>query len=97
MKKSITTINPNRSKQPKKHSIGFVYLQLFLTITLLILGTITLFQKDLFIWFQLLLGITIFDMGINNGLIYKRKYATVLYLVVGLAIIVLFVLRLLGV
>jgi len=94
MKKSITTINPPKRKNPPTF---FIWIQFVLTIALIILGVITIFKTDLFKWFQLLLGITITDMGLNNYLVYKRPFVTPLYLVIGIAIILSFILKILGV
>ena len=98
MKKSITTIHPQpQKKQSSRISVGWVWIQFLLTIALVILGIVTIFQPELLLWFQLLLGITLLDMGLNNLLFYKRKYVTLLYVAVGVIIIVLFILKLVGV
>ncbi len=74
-----------------------VWLQFVLTIALIILGIVTIFNTKLFTWLQLLLGVTIVDMGINNHFIYKRPYITGLYLIIGIAIIASFVFKTIGV
>ncbi len=87
MKKSITNINPKVKQKKKDKSIIFLNIQFILTISLLVLGILSLIYKDLYFYFKLLLGITIIDMGINNKLIYKRLNATYVYLGVGVIII----------
>lgn len=87
MKKSITSINPKVKQKKKDKSIIFLNIQFILTISLLVLGILSLIYKDLYFYFKLLLGITIIDMGINNKLIYKRLNATYVYLGVGVIII----------
>ena len=89
MKKSITSINPKVKQKKKDKSIIFLNIQFILTISLLVLGILSLIYKDLYFYFKILLGITIIDMGINNKLIYKRLNATYVYLGV-VAIIILF-------
>ena len=87
MKKSITKINPKAMKKKKDNTKLFLTIQFVLTILLLVFGILSLIYKDLFFYFKLLLGITIIDMGINNQLIYKRLYATYVYLGVGVVIL----------
>ena len=86
MKKSITKINPKVMKKKKDNTKLFLTIQFILTILLLVFGILSLIYKDLFFYFKLL-GITIIDMGINNQLIYKRLYATYVYLGVGVVIL----------
>lgn len=95
MKKSITTIHPKTKK--KNPPTFLVWIQFVLTIALIILGIVTIFKSDLFKWFQLLLGVTITDMGINNHFVYKRPFITPLYIVIGTLIIISFILKILGV
>ncbi len=101
MKKSITTINPKVKKKeqtPKKDKrIYLVYLQFFLTIAIVVMGIITIFQRSFFPWFQLTLGITLLLMGINNRFTYRRKYFTLIYSIIGIGIIVFFILGQIGV
>ena len=99
MKKSITNINPNGKKIEKKVSKYPKYLiiiQLILTLTVIIFGIITLFKNELVYVFELILGITLIVMGINNHLIYKRKNLTILYFLIGLGAFILAILKLIG-
>ena len=87
MKKSIIKINPKATKKKNDNTKIFITIQFILTILLLVLGILSFIYKDLFFYFKLLLAITIIDMGINNQLIYKRLYATYVYLGVGVILL----------
>ena len=99
MSKSVVQLNPKAKKQQEK-SFSYlkvlIILQLFLTIGLIIFGIVTIFKTDLLYIFEILLGITLLVMGLNNFLIYKRRNLTILYIIIGLGSIVLAVLKLLG-
>ena len=99
MKKSITSINPKGKKQEKKvtkYPKILIIIQLILTITVIVFGLITLFKNELVYIFELILGITLIDMGINNHLIYKRNKLTILYFLIGFGATLLAILKLLG-
>ena len=99
MSKSVVQLNPKAKKQQEK-SFSYlkvlIILQFFLTIGLIIFGIVTIFKTDLLYIFEILLGITLLVMGLNNFLIYKRRNLTILYIIIGLRSIVLAVLKLLG-
>ena len=99
MSKSVVQLNPKNKKQQEK-SFSYlkvlIILQFFLTIGLIIFGIVTIFKTDLLYIFEMLLGITLLVMGLNNFLIYKRRNLTILYIIIGLGSIVLAVLKLLG-
>ena len=99
MSKSVVQLNPKAKKQQEK-SFSYlkvlIILQFFLTIGLIIFGIVTIFKTDLLYIFEILLGITLLVMGVNNFLIYKRRNLTLLYLIIGLGSIILAVLQLLG-
>ena len=99
MSKSVVQLNPKAKKQQEK-SFSYlkvlIILQFFLTIGLIIFGIVTIFKTDLLYIFEILLGITLLVMGLNNFLIYKRRNLTILYIIIGLGSIVLSVLKLLG-
>ena len=99
MSKSVVQLNPKDKKQQEK-SFSYlkvlIILQFFLTIGLIIFGIVTIFKTDLLYIFEILLGITLLVMGLNNFLIYKRRNLTILYIIIGLGSIVLAVLKLLG-
>lgn len=99
MSKSVVQLNPKAKKQQEKsfsYLKALIILQFFLTIGLIIFGIITIFKTDLLYIFEILLGITLLVMGLNNFLIYKRRNLTILYIIIGLCSIVLAVLKLLG-
>ncbi len=99
MKKSVMTINPKVKEKEKKYNYlkVLMIIQFILTISLIVLGIITVFNNDLLYVFELVLGITLIDMGINNYLIYKRNSLTILYLIIGLGSFVLAIMGLLGI
>lgn len=99
MSKSVTKLNPKVKEKEKKNQNFLkvmIAIQFFLTIGLIIFGIITIFKTSLLYVFELLLGITLLDMGINNHIIYKRPNLTILYLIIGLGSIILAILKLMG-
>lgn len=73
----------------------FLYLQVFLSVLLLIFGIITMFfNKDFMIGVYLLLSLVLFMMAWNNFKIYKRKYISILYTIFGIITLVSFILEL---
>ena len=87
---------------PKKSVINrtnilFVDIQVFLTCLVIILFIIALFNKKMIIGVEISLVLALLCMAYNNFKIYKRKFATIMYMVVAVVILVLLVLRLLGV
>ena len=62
-------------------------LQIALAIFLIAFGVASIFERDLFIISQILIGILMFVIGFNNKRIYKRKYMTPIYLGLGIVII----------
>lgn len=99
MKKSITNINPKGKKQEKKvpkYPKYLIIIQLILTIAVIAFGIIALFKNELVYIFELILGITLIDMGINNHLIYKRNKLTILYFLIGLGAAVIAILKIIG-
>lgn len=99
MSKSVVQLNP-KAKKEKEPNITFfkvlITIQFILTISVIILGIVTIINTDLLYIFELLLGITLLIMGLNNYLIYKRKNLTILYLIIGLGSIILAILKLIG-
>ena len=99
MSKSVVQLNPKaKNRQEKNFSYlkVLIILQFILTIGLIIFGIVTIFKTDLLYIFEIFLGATLLVMGLNNFLIYKRKYLTILYIIVGLGSIMLAILKLLG-
>lgn len=80
-----------------KNNILFVNLQIILTIAVIIMFIVYMFNKKYFMWLELVLSLALLVMGYNNQVIYKRKNATILYVFVGTLLLILFILSLFGV
>ncbi len=93
-KKQVKQVSINQKKGGFSFLTLFLWLQFLLTIALLVLGVVTLFQFQLLSYFQLLLGVTLIVMGINNIFVFKRKNVTLLYLGIGIFILILYILKL---
>ncbi len=73
-----------------------IIIQLILTIALIILGIITIFKPTMLRTFEIVLGITLIDIGLNNQLIFKRKNLTALYYFIGLGSLIIGIFQILG-
>ena len=73
-----------------------IIFQLILTIALIILGIITIFKPTLLRTFEIVLGITLIDIGFNNQMIFKRKNLTVLYYIIGIGSLIIGIFQILG-
>ncbi len=83
---------------PGQISYPLLYLQALLTIAMIILGILSLINSKIYFdWFELILGITLFDIGFNNAKIFKRNGGTILYIGVGAVLFFLALLSLLRV
>lgn len=80
-----------------RFNIIFINAQLFLTFLTLGLFIWYLFDHRMIYLFQLFLGITLLVMAYNNQIIYRRKKATVLYILIGVFLLVLDLVMYLGV
>ncbi len=98
MSKSVTKLNPKAKQQEKSflHLKILIVIQFILTISVIILGIVTIINPKLIYIFEIVLGITLLIMGLNNYLIYKRKNLTLLYAIIGLGSIILAILKLIG-
>lgn len=83
-------------KKVSKYPKYLIIIQLILTLTVIIFGIITLFKNELVYVFELILGITLIVMGINNHLIYKRNKLTILYFLIGLGAVIIAILKIIG-
>ncbi|MBR1718062.1 MAG: hypothetical protein IJ715_02185 [Bacilli bacterium] len=73
-----------------------IYLQFILSILLLIVLIAGLFVKGLdLIWISIM-GLLLLILSFNNHNIYKRKYATPIYLIFGIIVLVSVVVRLIN-
>ena len=84
-------------RQITRFNILFVNIQLFLTFFTIGLFIWYLFDSSMIYWFQFFLGITLLVMAYNNQIIYRRKLATILYLVIGVVLLALDIIMYLGV
>ena len=84
-------------KQNPRLKYAMLFAQFFLSIITLAFAITFMFNKNIVAPFQISLALTMFVMGINNLLVYKRKFFTIIYFIIGLALIVLAVLTILGV
>ena len=87
---------------PKKSVINrtnilLVDIQVFLTFLVIILFILCLFNRKFVLAVEISLILALLCMAYNNLKIYKKKVATIVYLVVAIALIVLLILRLLGI
>ena len=73
-----------------------IIIQLILTIALIILGIITIFKPTLLRTFEIVLGITLIDIGFNNQMIFKRKNLTILYYIIGIGSLIIGIFQILG-
>lgn len=91
-------VQPKKKETPQvKLSYPMLYLQVFLTITMIVLGVITLLNSKMLPWFELSLGVTLLDIALNNALFYKRNGGTILYVVIGMILIGLSIMAFIGV
>lgn len=84
-------------KDNSKLKFTMLIIQFFLSIVTLAFAITFMFNKNIVAPFQISLALTMFSMGINNLLVYKRKFFTIIYFIIGLALAVLAVLTILGV
>ena len=72
MSKSVTKLNPKAKQQQEKsflHLKILIVIQFILTISVIILGIVTIINPKLIYIFEIVLGITLLIMGLNNYLI----------------------------
>ncbi len=87
----------NKGSVINKFNILFVDLQIVMTILTIIVFVLFLFNSGLKMFLQLSLGVTLLVMAYNNQRIYKRKSATIMYIIVGSTLLILDLLLLLGI
>lgn len=85
------------SRKVTRFNIVFINIQLFLTFFTIGLFIWYIIDADMVYTFQLFLGITLLVMAYNNQIIYQRKKATVLYTLVGVALLILDLIMYIGV
>ena len=62
-------------------------LQITLAIFAITFAIASIFEKELFLICELLVGLLMFVIAYNNQKVYKRKYMTIVYLGLGIVII----------
>lgn len=87
----------NNGSVINKLNILFIDLQIVMTILTIIVFILFLFNSGLKMFLQLSLGVTLLVMAYNNQRIYKRKSATIMYIIVGSTLLILDLLLLLGI
>ena len=70
-----------------------INLQVVCTIVAIILFIIFIFKREVWIYLGLLLGFSLFLMAYNNYVIYKKKYMTVIFTIMGLLLVVYSIVR----
>lgn len=63
--------------------------QLILSVAVLFFGCVCIFNSEFLVAVEKLLGLTILTMAYNNHFTYKRKGMTIVYAILGVAILVL--------
>lgn len=89
MSKKDKNINDKLYKEYKVKKIG-LNTQFTLMIVLIILLVLRLFNPFFKAYYLLALAINLLVIAYNNHTIYKRKYFTLLYLIVGLISLIIF-------
>lgn len=96
-KEEVSKKIEDTKKNNSKLKFAMLIIQFFLSLVTLAFAITFVFNKNIVAPFQISLALTMFSMGINNLLVYKRKFFTILYFIIGLALAVLAVLTILGV
>ena len=96
-KKKVEEDSTPKKSVINRTNILLVDIQVFLTFLVIILFIICLFNRKFVIGVEISLILALLCMAYNNLKIYKKKSATIVYLVVAIALIVLLILRLLGI
>lgn len=84
-------------KKINKNNILIVNIQLLLTIISCVAFIMYLFNRKMWPILQFCLGGTLIYMAYSNYKIYNKKYFTIVYLIIGLILIFLNILKIVGV
>ena len=82
--KQLTKINPPKEK--KQNQVG-IYIQLGLTLASIILLIVYFFKPQFMIYLQITFALDLLMMAYNNKTTYKRRYFSVLYVIMALVIL----------
>lgn len=72
----------------KKTAILGIYLQMFVTVVVVILGLICLFGGDFSFLLKILVAVDLLVMAYNNYKVYPKKKLTILYVLVAIVVLV---------
>lgn len=79
-------------------NILYIVLQGLLTIAMLVFAVLSVtLDKSFYKFFVLFMGLDLIIIGINNYKVYKRRNATIMYIVTGVILIIFIILKWLGV
>ncbi len=81
----------------KKNFKLTIYLQLVLSIITLVLFVMYLINNKYLSFLELALGFNLLVTGYNNEKVYKRRNLTILYIIFGIVMIVISIIKFLGV
>ena len=88
----------NKKTNTNKINLGLVIIQFIITIACIVVGLIYLFaSKNLLIVLEILVGLDLIIMGINNYLLHENKLSMIFYILFGIAMFVTVVFTALGV
>ena len=80
-----------------KNQFILLNIQFILSIITLVLAIVYFFKKNVMFALQISLGLTMLITGFNNLKVYKRKAFTILYFLLGIALLILAVINILGI
>ena len=87
----------NKNKKIDKYNILIVNIQIVVTIFVLVFGLIYLLKGKYRLVFEILMAIDLLIMAYNNIKIYHKKFATYLYILFAIILILFTILSLFGV
>ena len=88
----------NKNSPVNRYNIIWVNIQAFITLAVLVLAVLSLAVDDkYFILMEILVAVDLFVMAFNNYRIYRRRNATIWYVVVGIFLLIYALLSFLGV
>lgn len=86
-----------KNSKINEYTILGIVLQIILTISVVVLAIISLFNHSLFSILEIVIGFDMFVMAYNNHWVYRREKVTPFYLGVGGVLLLIGILSLLGV
>ena len=79
----------NKISPINRFNIVFVNIQIILTILVLVFLILSFaVNKKYFLGMEIFVGLDLLTMGLNNHLIYKRKNTTIMYVLIGIAVLI---------